>query len=211
METYRGGDFRLVFTPFTAIALLCAAPELADDPRVTTLMPPWDTALVDRYAATPPTESAVRAVADEMAVYRRLLDEGGTLALGADAPLAPIGLHVHLGLRALRSHGFSAAQALRTATVVPARVFGVADDLGTVEPGKLADLTAVDGNPFEYFDDLIRTTWAMRDGIVHRRDDLVGAYATAARRQSDADPTDWLDISRRLRREPCCAEHVFDI
>ncbi|MFB7503354.1 MULTISPECIES: amidohydrolase family protein [Streptomyces] len=211
LETYRHGDFELVFTPFTAIALLGADPALADDPRVTTLMPPWDTALVDHYAATPPTPAAQQAIVDEMAVYRRILEQGGTLALGTDAPLAPIGLHVHLGLRALRSHGFSAAQALRTATVVPARVFGVADDLGTVEPGKVADLTAVDGNPFEDFDDLIRTTWAMRDGIVHRQDDLVGSFATATGRQHRADTTDWLEVSRRLRREPCCAQHVFDI
>ncbi|MGW2298793.1 amidohydrolase family protein [Streptomyces violaceorubidus] len=211
LETYRGGDFKLVLTPFTAVALLGAAPELAEDPRVTTLMPPWDTALVDHYAAAPPTELALRSLAEEMAVYRRILDQGGTLALGTDAPLAPIGLHVHLGLRALRSHGFSAAQALRTATVVPARLFGVADDLGTVEPGKVADLTAVDGNPFEDFDDLIRTTWAMRDGIVHRQEDLVGAYATTAPERRAADPTDWLDVSRRLRREPCCAEHLFDL
>lgn len=210
LETYKDGDFKLVFTPFTAIALLGLDPALAEDPRVTTLMPPWDTALVDHYAATMPTQAARQAIVDEMAVYRRLLDLGGTLALGTDAPLVPIGLHVHLGLRALRSHGFSATDALRTATVVPARVFGVADDLGTVEPGRLADLTAVDGNPFEDFDDLIRTSWAMRDGIIHQQDDLVGAYA-ATGGQLRADTTDWLDVSRQLRREPCCAQHVFDI
>ncbi|MER7930546.1 amidohydrolase family protein [Streptomyces sp. NPDC096057] len=211
LETYRSGDFTLVITPFTAIALLGADPALAADPRVTALMPPWDTALVEHYAATPPTAAAQQAIADEMAVYRRILDQGGTLALGTDAPLAPIGLHVHLGLRALRAHGFSAAQALRTATVVPARVFGVADDLGTVEPGKVADLTAVDGNPFDDFDDLVRTTWVMRDGVVHRQADLVGAFDTVAGRRQRADATDWLEVSRRLRREPCCAQHEFGI
>ncbi|MFF4903043.1 amidohydrolase family protein [Streptomyces sp. NPDC001068] len=211
LEIYQGGGFALVITPFTAVALLGADPSLADDPRVTALMPPWDTALVGHYAANPPTRAALQAVADEVAVYRRVLDQGGTLALGTDAPIAPIGLHVHLGLRALRSHGLSAVQALRTATVVPARVFGVADDLGTVEPGKLADLTAVDGDPFDDFDTLIRTTWAMRDGVVHRQDDLVGAFDTAEGRRQRADAADWPAVSRRLRREPCCAEHVFDV
>lgn len=66
----------------------------------------------------------------EMAFYRRLLVEGGTLALGTDAPLTPLGLHLRLGLRALRSSGLPAAQVRRTATAVPARLFGVGDDLG---------------------------------------------------------------------------------
>ena len=211
LETYRGGDFKIIITPFTALSLLGADPSLVEDPRVTTLMPPWDTALVDSYAATPPTPSANRAIAEEMAVYRRIIAEGGMLALGTDAPLTPIGLHVHLGLRALHSNGLSPTQALRTATVVPAHLFGVADDLGTVEPGKLADLTAIDGNPFDNFDDLIRTTWAMREGTLYRQDDLVGAFATPAPQQHTAHPIDWLNVSRQLRREPCCSQHVFDL
>nr|WP_308439219.1 amidohydrolase family protein [Streptomyces sulfonofaciens] len=210
LETYRGGDFKIVITPFTALSLIGADPSLAEDPRVTTLMPPWDTALVTTYADTPPTPAAYQAIAQEMAVYQRIIDEGGMLALGTDAPLTPIGLHVHLGLRALHSNGLSAAQALRTATVVPARMFGVADDLGTVEPGKLADLTAVDGNPFDDFDDLVRTTWAMREGTLYRRDDLVEAFTTPAPHPT-AHPTDWLDVSRQLRREPCCSRHAFHV
>ncbi|MFC7258617.1 amidohydrolase family protein [Streptomyces lutosisoli] len=43
--------------------------------------------------------------------------------------------------------GLSPAQALRTVTVPPARLFGVDRDLGTVEEGPLADLTVVDGVP----------------------------------------------------------------
>jgi imidazolonepropionase-like amidohydrolase len=40
-------------------------------------------------------------------------------------------------------------QALRTATINPARYMGFARDLGSVETGKLADLLIVDGNPLE--------------------------------------------------------------
>ncbi len=52
-EIYTRTDFHLVATPFTALPLLGADPALADDPRVTTLMPPWDTALVRQQAAAP--------------------------------------------------------------------------------------------------------------------------------------------------------------
>ncbi|MFE6946643.1 amidohydrolase family protein [Streptomyces chartreusis] len=211
LETYRGGDFKNIITPFTALSLLGADPSLAEDPRVTTIMPPWDTALVNRFAATPPSQAANLALTAEMAVYRRILAEGGTLALGTDAPLTPIGLHLHLGLRALHSNGLSAAQALRAATAVPAQLFGAGDDLGTLEPGKLADLTAIDGNPFDNFDDLIRTTWTMRDGIVHRQVDLVRAFAAPTAQQNRAEQTDWLEVSRQLRMEPCCSQHAFSV
>ncbi|MEU3855359.1 amidohydrolase family protein [Streptomyces sp. NPDC029554] len=204
-ETYRGGDFKLIMTPFPALALLGADPALAKDSRVTTIMPPWDAAQIAAYSATPPGPDQLNAIEQEIKTYRDIIDRGGVVALGSDAPLTPTGLHIHLGLRALRLGGMSAVEALRTATVVPARLFGVEDALGTLEPGKLADLTVVDGNPFEDFDDLVRTSWVMRDGIVHRQDDLLEAYGADA--SAGRDSADWLKVSHQLRREPCCPQH----
>ncbi len=130
--------------------------------------------------------------------------------MGSDAPLTPIGLHLHLALRALHYFGgLSATEALRTATVVPAEMFGVDDDLGTLEPGKLADLTVIDGDPFQNFDDLVRTPWVMRDGIVFRQEDLVGAFTANQARRRTTHRTDWLAVSWQLRREPCCSEQAF--
>ncbi|ALO98843.1 hypothetical protein SHL15_7860 [Streptomyces hygroscopicus subsp. limoneus] len=139
-------------------------------------------------------------------MYRRVLGDGGVLALGTDAPLMPIGLHLHLALRALhRFGGLSVAQALRTATAVPARLFGVGDDLGTLEPGKLADLTVIDGDPFHDIDDLVHISWVMRDGMVHRREDLVSAFPAGPPAPVGPAHADWLHVSRQLRREPCCS------
>ncbi|MFD5611261.1 amidohydrolase family protein [Kitasatospora sp. NPDC127060] len=212
-EIYRGGEFAIVITPFSAFYLLGDDPSLADDTRVTALMPPWDAAGVQAQARTAVTAEQRRAVRREMEVYRTIIADGGALALGTDAPLTPVGLQVHLGLRALHQYaGLSPAQALRTATAAPARLFGLADELGTVEPGKLADLTVVEGNPFHDFADLARTSWVMRDGIVFRRADLVGAGAptpTAARpsapEQQSGPEQDWLAIGQALRSDGCCA------
>ncbi|MDH6705693.1 Tol biopolymer transport system component/imidazolonepropionase-like amidohydrolase [Kitasatospora sp. MAA19] len=209
-EIYRGGDFAVVITPFSAFYLLGDDPSLAEDARVTALMPPWDAVGVQRQARTAATAQQRRAVQLEMAVYRRILDDGGALAMGTDAPLTPIGLQVHLGLRALHRYaGLSTAQALRSATVVPARLFGVEDDLGTVEAGKLADLTVVEGDPFRDFADLARTSWVMRDGFVHRRQDLVGDQARplegAAAQGAAGRDEDWYAIGQALRRDGCCA------
>ncbi|WP_143587944.1 amidohydrolase family protein, partial [Streptomyces alboverticillatus] len=73
-------------------------------------------------------------------VSRRVLSGGGLVALGTDAPLVPVGLSLHMGLRALHRYGgLSPAQALSTATVLAARAYGAEQDLGTLEAGKLAD------------------------------------------------------------------------
>ncbi|MFJ9008606.1 amidohydrolase family protein [Streptomyces canus] len=202
-EIYTGTDFHLIATPFTAQPLLGADPALADDPRVTTLMPPWDTALVRQQAGRPPTTGQLTTLDREMAVYRRVLAGGGLVALGTDQPLVPVGLSLHLGLRALHRAGLSPAQALRTATLLPAQVFGADRDLGTLEEGKLADLTVVDGDPFTDFAELIRTMAVLRGGVLFEQADLVGAFEGAAVRTYDTG-TKWLEVSRHMRREGCC-------
>ncbi|KPI05281.1 WD40-like beta Propeller containing protein [Actinobacteria bacterium OK074] len=202
LEQYRDGRYRIAVTPFTALPLLGEDAALADDPRVTVLMPPWDTATVLAAARTAPTETQLRVLAREITNYREIVTAGGTLALGTDAPLTPVGLHLHLGLRALRRYGFSTAEALRSVTVEPARVFGVADDLGTVEPGRLADLTVVDGDPFTDFTTLVRTPMVLRGGILHRQEDIVAAYGDAV--YSHAEHTAWLETGETMRRDACC-------
>jgi hypothetical protein len=210
-EIYTRTDFHLIATPFTAVPLLGADPALADDPRVTTLMPPWDTALVRQQAGVPPTEAQLVTLDRELDIYRRILEAGGLVALGTDQPLVPVGLHLHLALRALHRAGLSPAEALRTATLLPARVFGADADLGTLEEGKLADLTIVDGDPFTDFATLIRTVAVLRGGVPFEQADLVDAFDSATTRHHDLPPSapspsseDWLEVSHQMRREGCC-------
>ncbi|MFF7728765.1 amidohydrolase family protein [Streptomyces sp. NPDC008001] len=208
-EIYTRGDFHLVATIFTSVPLLGEAPALAQDPRVTRMMPPWDVELVRRTAAARPTDAQLTALEREIGVYRRVLAGGGKVALGTDAPLVPVGLSLHMGLRALHRYGLSAAQALRTATVLPARVFGADRDLGTLEPGKFADVTVVDGDPFTDFDALVRTVSVLRGGVPFEQAGLVGAYGGGTGTGTSAPPgvrgaDAWLAVSRQLRRDSCC-------
>ncbi|CAM5674737.1 Amidohydrolase OS=Streptomyces griseorubiginosus OX=67304 GN=AQJ54_23425 PE=4 SV=1 [Streptomyces griseorubiginosus] len=166
-------------------------------------MPPWDTAFVRQQAAQPPTAAQLATLTRELSVYRRILADGGLVALGTDQPLVPVGLHLHLALRALHRGGLSPAETLRTATLLPARVFGADADLGTLEEGKLADVTIVDGDPFDDFDALIRTAAVLRGGVLFEQTDLVDAFGSA-RRDGAAAATDWLEVSRHMRREGCC-------
>ncbi|MFH0518123.1 amidohydrolase family protein [Streptomyces sp. M41] len=210
VEIYTATDFHLVATPFTAFALLGSDPALAEDPRVTVLMPPWDTALVHQQAGQPPTGAQLATLEREMSVYRRILAGGGLVALGTDQPIVPAGLHLHLALRALHGAGLSPAEALHTATLLPARVFGAEGDLGTLQEGRLADLTVVDGDPFTDFATLIRTVAVLRGGVLFKQADLVDAFDTPDTRRSSPQPSHptgaeyWLQVGRRMRREGCC-------
>jgi hypothetical protein len=72
----------------------------------------------------------------------------GILA-GTDAPLrnSPPGFGLHEELAMLVRGGLSPAEALRAATLAPARYLGATDSLGTIAAGKAADLVLLDANP----------------------------------------------------------------
>ncbi|MFI2200173.1 amidohydrolase family protein [Streptomyces sp. NPDC020192] len=203
VESYADGSFALVITPFHAQVLLAADPRLADDPRVTALMPPWDVAAVRREAGVKPTDHDLLALEREMADYRRLASHGARISLGTDAPLVPVGLSLHLGLRALHAHGFTAAEALHTATTEPARLLGLDADLGTVEEGKIADLTIVDGDPFSDFGVLVDTPVVVREGVPHTQADLTSSHRSAVPHEPPREMS-WLEVADRLRRGSCC-------
>jgi imidazolonepropionase-like amidohydrolase len=71
---------------------------------------------------------------------------GVPIATGHDwAPLSDLGLEI---LRMVH-HGLPVHEALVASTRTAAEALGLADHVGTIEPGKLADLVVVDGDPVE--------------------------------------------------------------
>ena len=69
--------------------------------------------------------------------------------MGTDCPVAPHGTNLH-ELGRWRGNGFTPKQALVAATSSAAELMGLQDDLGTMEPGKRADIVVVDGDPFDF-------------------------------------------------------------
>jgi imidazolonepropionase-like amidohydrolase len=78
--------------------------------------------------------------------------------------------------------GMTHSDAIMTATVNAARMLGLEDDLGAIEPGKRADIIAANGNPLHDISALMNIRFVMRDGVVYRSDDrdMVSIGATVA-------------------------------
>jgi imidazolonepropionase-like amidohydrolase len=87
-------------------------------------------------------ELAVRNLAEGAATMRAARDLGVKIALGSDMSLATA-----LEYQRMIFHGLTPAQTLTAATSTAAEALGLADQLGTIEEGKLADLIVLDDNP----------------------------------------------------------------
>lgn len=79
----------------------------------------------------------------------RMHQRGVPIGAGTDTPifLAIPGYSLHAELEQLVASGLSPLEALRAATVRPAEFFGIENDIGTVDPGKRADLVLLDADP----------------------------------------------------------------
>jgi hypothetical protein len=82
-------------------------------------------------------------------VVRALARAGVPILAGTDGPMrnVPPGFGLHHELTELVRAGLTPAAALRAATYEPARYFDALDSLGSIAPGKLADLVLLDANP----------------------------------------------------------------
>jgi imidazolonepropionase-like amidohydrolase len=113
---------------------------------------------------------------------REMHAAGVPLAAGTDigAPLLVPGFSLHDELELLvRVAGMTPAEALRAATLTPARVLGRADSLGTVEPGRLADLVLLDADPLADIRNTRRIHAVVADGRLLDRAALDALLAEA--------------------------------
>ncbi len=89
---------------------------------------------------------------------------------GTDAVAGAHGRNVEELVCRVRDGGQKPMDAIVSATSLNAKALGMADSLGTVAPGKLADLIAVQGDPSRDIEALRRVMFVMKDGRVYRND-----------------------------------------
>jgi imidazolonepropionase-like amidohydrolase len=110
--------------------------------------------------------AAATAAADS--AFKRALARGVKLGFGSDAAVCPHGSQVAQFADMVRL-GMKPLAALRAATSSDAQLLG-RDDLGTLEPGKLADVVGVPGDPSRDITVVEKVFFVMKDGVVYRND-----------------------------------------
>jgi imidazolonepropionase-like amidohydrolase len=98
----------------------------------------------------PGADSVGRAMfAKRLSQAETMRAAGVHIMTGTDAPLrnSPPGFGLHEELALLVRGGMSPFNALRAATIEPARYLGMLDSAGTIARGKIADLVLLNGNP----------------------------------------------------------------
>ena len=100
----------------------------------------------------------------------KLSREGGLVGVGSHGQLQGLGYHWELWM--LASGGMTPMEVLRCATLNGSKIVGRPNELGTIEPGKLADLVIFDKNPLDDIHNTNTIHWVMKNGELFEGDTL---------------------------------------
>jgi imidazolonepropionase-like amidohydrolase len=95
--------------------------------------------------------------------FRRAVEAGVKVAMGTDSGVTPHGENL-VELQLMAENGMTPEQVLLATTRTAAELMGLERELGTIEPGKRADVVAVAGDPFDFRDLTERIERVYQDG-----------------------------------------------
>ncbi len=129
------------------------------------------TITVGAYVAPGRGGNWTRMVDLEKAAFQKALKKNVKIALGTDAGgFDWKEINQAKEFEYYVNYGMTPMQAIRSGTVVPAELLGWRDKMGTVEPGKWADLVAVSGDPLADITELQRVKFVMKAGAVYKNE-----------------------------------------
>ena len=114
-------------------------------------------------------EKANRVMTAQLQNFRKAVAAGVRIAFGTDIGVCPFGRNAR-EFNFMVENGMTAMQAIRSATVGASDLLGVAARVGSIEPGKLADLIAVRGDPLADIRLLENVRFVMKEGQIYRQD-----------------------------------------
>lgn len=100
--------------------------------------------------------------------FARAYKRGVRIAFGTDSGVSPHGQNAREFSYMIEA-GMPPADAVRAATVTNAGILGMSDKIGTLEPGRYADIIAVSGNPLEHIGVLEKVVFVMKNGVIYKR------------------------------------------
>src|SRR5713226_5040088 len=175
---------------------LIDASDFSKDERVKYVPASWQNKTWKRFTdeimqgyGTDDLATREKFIEKELEVVGMLHKAGVPFLSGTDTPA---GVHIfpgyslHEELQRFVAAGFTPLEALQTATINPARFFGIEDQAGTIEKGKFADLVLLSANPVEDVANTQKIAAVIANGRYYRRaelDRMLGSVETAAHRQ----------------------------
>jgi imidazolonepropionase-like amidohydrolase len=127
----------------------------------------WVGEHLDKFPAAI-ADKARAASAQAQTMFQHAVKLGTPLALGTDAAVEPHGLNAR-EFSLMVKNGLTPAQALVAGTAHGADLLGVADKVGTLSAGKLADIVAVAGDPITDLKTTEHPVFVMKEGVIYVR------------------------------------------
>jgi imidazolonepropionase-like amidohydrolase len=129
------------------------------------------TVMVGAYVAPGRGGNWVKMVETEKIAFQRALKRRVKIAFGTDAGGSDWReLNEAREFQYYADYGMPPMQAIQTATIRAAEVLGWADKVGTIEPGKWADIVAVSGDPLKDIKELQQVKFVMKAGVVYKNE-----------------------------------------
>ncbi len=130
----------------------------------------WVTLMADKPGVLPEVvrPKARRIGAHMLDNFGKLYQSGVKIAFGTDSGVSPHGMNA-VEFELMVNAGMPALAAIRSATTVTAELLGMERDLGSLEPGKLADVIAVEANPLDDVKTLQNVVFVMKEGVVYKQ------------------------------------------
>jgi hypothetical protein len=101
---------------------------------------------------------------------KKMIEDSARVAVGSHGQLQGLGYHWELW--ALASGGASNHDILRAATILGAEAIGFGQDIGSIEPGKYADLLVFDADPLQDLRNSVRLRYVMKNGRLYEGETL---------------------------------------
>jgi imidazolonepropionase-like amidohydrolase len=101
---------------------------------------------------------------------KQFIESGAVMGMGTDSG-TPMNFHSEALWREIKVHvdmGMTPSRAIAAATRVNAQIIGRGRELGSIEPGKIADVIAVNGNPLFDITALAHVEVVVKDGVVYK-------------------------------------------
>jgi len=132
----------------------------------------WIVQQVDqnKLLLTPEVIAKARLAAESVGqVFRKAVEMGVRIGFGTDAAVYPHGMNA-TEFQLMVERGMKPIDALKAATSADADLLGLADRIGTLESGKLADIVAVPSDPTQDIRQTSKVIFVMKEGQIYRRE-----------------------------------------